>query len=610
MELTCFLFMILTAIAAVILIVRTFDGNPERLEPEYDAQGLEKPLRRFHRPARLTKKDGRILLLFTALYAVLAFTNLGDLRGIRSWHTFEKRGDCVTLELAQPADSPVVRYFSGATVGSFSVELSADGKVWHGKTVEQDYVAVLKWHEFALPDDLAGVRWLRVTARTDDLCLGEIAVTDAAGQRIGFTGETNALTDEQANVPAGESWRNSSYFDEIYHARTAWEHLTGRSPYEITHPPLGKEIIGLGIRIFGMTPFGWRFSGALFGVLMLPVLYILLKLMLGSTMAAACTTIVFALDFMHFTQTRIATIDTYGVFFTLLMYFFFYLYYTQPWDTPLRKTLLPLGLSGLCFGLGAASKWTCIFAGAGLAVLWCIRQVERLRRGRLREEARDYLLPTIGWSCVFFLGLPALLYFVCYIPYGKAAGVPILSADYLKVILDNIKYMYSYHSDLEATHPYQSVWWQWLLDVRPILYYLKDLDGGRKVAFGACGNPLFWWTGLGAMVCMAVKAVRGDRMAWFILAGYLSTLLPWITVERCAFIYHYFPCTVFLALAVGRCLRDCARRSLAGRDRTAAAMAGGCGLLFALFYPALSGVSYAVVYGDAMLRWFAGAWPF
>ena len=59
---------------------------------------------------------------------------------------------------------------------------------------------------------------------------------------------------------------NSTYFDEIYHARTAYEHIHGIRPYENTHPPLGKILIGIRIRLFGMTPFGWRFIGTLLGV--------------------------------------------------------------------------------------------------------------------------------------------------------------------------------------------------------------------------------------------------------------------------------------------------------------------------------------------------------
>lgn len=129
-----------------------------------------------------------------------------------------------------------------------------------------------------------------------------------------------ALVDEQQVVPAYTTYENSTYFDEIYHARTAYEHILGLEPYENTHPTLGKLIISLGIRIFGMNPFGWRFMGALFGVLMLPVLYHLLKQLFGRTRLCTAGTLLFAFDFMHFTQTRIATIDTYAVFFLLLMY--------------------------------------------------------------------------------------------------------------------------------------------------------------------------------------------------------------------------------------------------------------------------------------------------
>ena len=613
MKLTAFLFMLVTMLAALLLVIRTFDGNPERLEPAVDKEGLEQPLRRFHQPSRLTKKDLLPMLGLTAVCAVLAFLNLGDRAAVSSWHTFENSGDSAVLTLTEETEIDRLQYFGGPTVGTWRMEWSRDGVTWLGRErVEQTYVDVLKWTDFSPAEGFGKLKAIRITALNGDLIMGEAALRDAEGNLVPFTTAAAGLADEQSLVPSEESWRNSSYFDEIYHARTAWEHLTDRKPYEITHPPLGKEIIGLGIRLFGMTPFGWRFSGALFGVLLVPLLYILLKLMLGSTLAATCAAVVYAADFMRFAQSRISTIDTYGVFFTLLMYLFFYFYYTQPWDAPLKRTLPPLGLSGLCFALGVVSKWTCVFGGAGLGVLWCLRQGERLKRRGLRAELMSYLLPTVAWSCVFFIGFPLIAYYVCYLPYGRAAGAAFGTGDYLKIILDNVRYMYTYHSGLDATHPYASPWWQWVLDVRPILYYLHWYDEGYavKAAIGAGGNPLFWWTGLGAMVCMAVKGIRGDRMAWFILAGYLSTLLPWVAVERCAFIYHYFPCTLFLALAVGRCLRDSARRSLSRRDWTGPVLAAGCVVLFAVFYPALSGGVYTTAYSDAVLRWFGGMWPY
>ncbi|HLZ47220.1 MAG TPA: phospholipid carrier-dependent glycosyltransferase [Candidatus Limnocylindria bacterium] len=48
-------------------------------------------------------------------------------------------------------------------------------------------------------------------------------------------------------------WPRDMYFDEVYHARTAFELLAQREPYEWTHPHLAKEIMALGILAFGDT---------------------------------------------------------------------------------------------------------------------------------------------------------------------------------------------------------------------------------------------------------------------------------------------------------------------------------------------------------------------
>ena len=76
-------------------------------------------------------------------------------------------------------------------------------------------------------------------------------------------------TEETAGAKIQPSWWNSSYFDEIYHARTAYEFTQGTVPYETSHPPLGKVLMSWSVSLFGMTPFGWRFAGAVAGILML-----------------------------------------------------------------------------------------------------------------------------------------------------------------------------------------------------------------------------------------------------------------------------------------------------------------------------------------------------
>jgi dolichyl-phosphate-mannose--protein O-mannosyl transferase len=408
---------------------------------------------------------------------------------------------------------------------------------------------------------------------------------------------------------------NGTYFDEIYHARTAYEHTQGVSPYEVTHPPLGKLLLGIGIRLFGMVPFGWRFMGTLFGVLMLPAMYLLLKKMLGGTLIPACGTAILASDFMHFAQTRIATIDTYVVLFILLMYGFFWCY----WDAPRTRRsdwLPPLALSGVCFGLGAASKWTGFYAGGGLAVLWLIDRVSRGVRMYKEGKREAFVKETVElvlWSLLFFVLVPACIYYLSYWPYGTAKGMHglgmLFSKDYLRTVWDNQKYMLSYHSNVTASHPYSSVWWQWVLDIRPILYYLEYLPGNREQSIGAWLNPLLCWGGLCAMVCMVYQAaVKRDRAAAFILIGYLAQLVPWLFVKRVVFEYHYFPSSVFLLLALAHVFRTMELRR-AGTKRMILSYAIVSVVLFAAFYPALTGIEVPRAYDLKFLKWL-GTWPF
>ena len=53
-------------------------------------------------------------------------------------------------------------------------------------------------------------------------------------------------TEETANGKIQPSWWNSTYFDEIYHARTGYEFLHASAPYETSHPPLGKVLMPAG----------------------------------------------------------------------------------------------------------------------------------------------------------------------------------------------------------------------------------------------------------------------------------------------------------------------------------------------------------------------------
>jgi len=409
---------------------------------------------------------------------------------------------------------------------------------------------------------------------------------------------------------------NSMYFDEIYHGRTALEHLRLIKPYEITHPPLGKEFIAASIYAFGMTPFGWRFIGALFGVVMLLAMYVLIKNIFGKTAIAVCGTLLLGFDFMRFVQTRIATIDTYGVFFILLAYLFMYRYMTTKPDAQFRKSLPTLMLSGLFFGLECASKWIVFYAGAGLALLYIIRLVSLARYYRDKSQSGFgvYLVKTLLFSVLFFVIIPAIIYFLSYIPYGLAndmtlTGGMLWNREFLKIIWDNQVLMFTYHSGLVAEHPYSSFWWQWIINARPILY-VNEYSGSMRSSFAAFGNPVVWWGGFIAMVVMVVRVIKyRDGRALFILIGYLSQLVPWIPITRIVFIYHYFPSTLFIVLALAHVFNTILD---AGRGRYRSAVYGytaAAGIVFCMFYPALSGIWAPQFYFRNFLRWIPDFWP-
>ncbi len=582
---------------------------------------LKNPLAVSRDDRRWTRLDSSLCLFIAAAYAFVAFFGLGDSVGIESFCKFGARGEYALLRLAEETDIGEIRYYPGLQTGYYYVQFSSDGEEFSDvATLRQLHADHFKWETAdRQQEDWSGVRYIRIIADRGGIQLGEVAFYDTDGALIPagsmtYSSGCRPLVDEQYKIPAEMTYKNSTYFDEIYHARPAYEHLNDETPYEVSHPPLGKLIISLGIRLFGMVPFGWRFSGTVVGILMLPALYLFLKKMFGGTLVPGCGTAIMAADFMHFVQTRIATIDSYAVFFIILMYLFFWLYLQS--DRQTRSWYLPLALSGVCFGLGAASKWTCIYAGGGLAVLWLIDRISRGLEMRRNHKKYEFFVETVRivlWSILFFVIVPCGIYYVSYWHYGTAAGMSgvkmLFSREYLDIVLDNQKFMFTYHSGVNATHPYSSVWWQWVLDIRPILYYRQDLADGTRSAFGAWLNPLLCWAGLLAMLCMAyLAAARRDRTALFILIGYLAQLLPWLLVSRVVFEYHYFPCTVFLILALCYIFRIVEQYHPAPKTVLCTFTGAAVGLFF-VFYPALSGLPVSRFYTTSFIDWF-GSWPF
>ena len=567
----------------------------------YSFKNKEKQIIREHENSftgsrKIVRNDLIFMTAITVIYAAVAFYNLGD-RIAPQTHLDITSSNSVTIDLENNENISQVMIYLGPTElseeNTLGIKITDEnGDVTHNK--EFSYGSVFFWNTFC-EGDLSGKNITLYTSKKVNIM--EVAIKNTDGNLIFpkiFPGE---LFDEQNAVPEFENYRNSTYFDEIYHARTAYEFENSLPVYEWTHPPLGKILISLGIKVFGMTPFGWRVIGTLFGVLMIPVIYVLLKKMFGMTWISACASLIFSFDFMHFTQTRIATIDVYVTFFIMLMYLFMYKYYIMSPQESLKKMFAVLGLSGISMGFAIASKWTGVYAGIGLAVIFFISLYSKYRENP--DIFKDRIIKTILF-CIFAFGvIPILIYGISYIPYMKSNGTGISG------IIQNQIDMLTYHGNtvLDATHPFSSPWYQWPINFRPIWYYSGN-NGALTENISAFGNPLVWWSGIPAFFYTLYDAFKNkNKNALFLTIAYLAQLVPWMGVTRITFIYHYFPSVPFVVLMIAHFVQKNASKNkktkLAFIAFTAVAIA-----LFIMFYPAVSGYPVDGDYVRGFLKWF------
>lgn len=570
---------------------------------------------------KFNKKDYILMGAITLVYAMAAFSSLGDMKAPETEYIL-KKGIPLKIEFRTEENLGGVKYYLGEFPLNENRMLTVtanDSEDRQISTAVADDTAVFFWSTI----DIAAVKASSLTLISDDdISIKELQLYSESGAVINVVNIDNCeeLFDEQRLVPMQQTYMNSTYFDEIYHARTAYEFIHKLPVYEWTHPPLGKIFISRGIRIFGMNPFGWRFAGVLFGILMLPLMYATAKLLFESTPFAAVASALFAVDFMHYTQTRIATIDVFVTFFIMLAYFFMFEYSKRNfYKNGLKKTLIPLGLSGISMGLSIACKWTGIYAAAGIAVIFFISIANRFREyiaakndlsfgsfiipnEKITNNFKKYTAATFVFCVAFFVVIPIIIYALSYIPYLAANG------EGFGGIIKNQIDIFEYHSKtvVESTHAYSSPWYTWPFMIRPIWYYSNSFPSGLKAGISAFGNPLVWWGGIAAFVFCILNAVRyKDKNAILLIAAYAANFAPWMFVERTTFIYHYFPSVPFVVLMIVYSFNKLSEKHNFAM-RAALIYTGAAAVLFVLFYPVLTGTPVNADFVIKFLRWLPG----
>lgn len=116
--------------------------------------------------------------------------------------------------------------------------------------------------------------------------------------------------------------------DEIVYALSGWEYVHGLNPILLNgeQPPLGKYLIGLSELWFENS----RFTGPIFNVLILVILYFLILQILDSKILASFLVYIFSFEKVFFAQMRYSpNLDNIQVFFILASFYFLVKYFKK-----------------------------------------------------------------------------------------------------------------------------------------------------------------------------------------------------------------------------------------------------------------------------------------
>lgn len=387
-------------------------------------------------------------------------------------------------------------------------------------------------------------------------------------------------------------WRlaipSQPYFDEVHYVPAAREFLrwvhTGEGGWvNPEHPPLGKQIIALGMAILGDTPLGWRIMPLCAGMLAIFAGMRAMWHASGDRFAALAFGVLLASGFVLFVHARIAMLDIFMAAFLLVAGWQFAAAVRAP-ETGRRR----LALTGIALGCAMAAKWNAapLAMLPGLAFL-ATRMMAGRRRLLLSRRGAPVpgitLIEAFVWLGIVPLGIYALTFLPAY-EMGTYLRPSLVSQH--GIIGAHLE-MVRLQSAVIEPHAYMTTWPQWVLNTRGIWYLYEMADGAQRGVL-LIGNPLTMLLGLPALLwCVYAGAVRRDAAMIAAVIGYAVSLGLWLIAPKpVQFYYHYLMPGTFLLAALALMLRDWRAHPRLGW--LAYAVLAGAIMIFALFYPILS----------------------
>ncbi|MDP3674762.1 MAG: phospholipid carrier-dependent glycosyltransferase [Novosphingobium sp.] len=374
---------------------------------------------------------------------------------------------------------------------------------------------------------------------------------------------------------------SKEYFDEIHYLPAARDLLALSEARNTEHPWLGKELMALSLWALGDNAFAWRLPSALAGAL---ALFAALRATWWASLSRSATLIagvLLASNFLLFVIARIAMLDPFMLAFAMTALWLCARAVRRP-----ERGHATLALAGLALGLALASKWSVaplmVLPGLAFAVARFVALGERRAKVLTAREAAPVPGVTLIEAGVLLGAFPIAVYLLSFLPLGWFAtgAVP------LSEVIGFQARMAELQESVVKPHPYQSNWWQWVANLRPIWFLYENIDGAQRGVL-LIGNPLTMVLGLPALLVCAVWGwLRRDAAMLSAVALYGASLALWIVAPKpVQFYYHYLLPGTFLTIALALVLGAWWERRW--HWPAIVALAGAAGL-FAWFYPILS----------------------
>ncbi|MGV9412644.1 dolichyl-phosphate-mannose--protein mannosyltransferase [Nocardia sp. NPDC003693] len=435
-------------------------------------------------------------------------------------------------------------------------------------------------------------------------------------------------------------------FDEKHYAPQGWQVLTGGGTEDnpgyglVVHPPVGKQMIAIGEAIFGYNGWGWRFTAAVCGTILVLLVIRITRRMTRSTLIGAFAGILLIVDGVTFVSSRLGMLD---IFQTVFVVAAFGCIIVDRDEIRARIALVAaegrlddsdygprFGVrwwrfgAGVLLGLACGTKWSGIYFVVAFAALSLAFDLSARRGYRVRRPWAGTAVRDLGPAFYALAIVPITVYLMTFWAWFAnesgydryAVGVRVGNDGMFSWVPAALRSLWFYggevltfHKELTNSagnhHPWESKPWTWPMGLRPMLYYYADTnvtgcDASQCVkAVMLIGTPALWWVAL-PMLAWALwrSIVRRDWRYGAILVGYGAGLLPWfLTLDRQMYFFYALPLAPFLVMGVALALGDilghapASGRKLSGSPHwqqfTPPSERQGLGLLLVCIYLAL-----------------------